>query len=100
MKHKAIRGISFFVSLPECSDYQFRICIGRDMPGNDFSGVEIHHNAQIVPFAGDFQISDVADPYGIGSFLVKVLQQMAGTGPVIRTSGRDRWFIRGHFWKL
>ena len=93
MEHKTIRSISFFVSLLKGSDHQFRICIRRDMPCNDFSGVQIHHNTEIVPFSACFHVGDVTGPYEIRGFLVKVLVQVVDTGLVIRMSGRNRRFI-------
>ena len=95
-----MRGISFFVSVSECSDNQLCIGLGREMPGNDFSGVQIHHNAEIVPFPARFDVGNVAGPYEIGGFLVNVLPQMVGAGSVIRTYGRARRFIGGHFGEL
>ena len=83
MEHKAIRGISFFVNLLEGSDNQFHIRIRRDMPCNNFSGVQIHHNTKIIPFPVCFYVGDIADPYEIGGFLVKVLPQVVGAGLVI-----------------
>lgn len=83
MEHKTIRGVSFFVSLLEGSDNRFHICIGRDMPCNNFSGIQINHNAEIIPFPVCFYVGDVAGPYEIGGFLVKVLLQVVGAGLVI-----------------
>ena len=100
MDHKAIRGISFFISLSECGHNQIRIRISRDMPGNDFSGVQIHHNAQIVPFPSRFDVGNIAGPYEIGGFLVKVLLQMVSAGPILGRSGRERRFSSGHFREL
>ena len=73
----------FFASLLEGSDNRFHIFIGRDMPCNNFSGIQINHNAEIIPFPVCFYVGDVAGPYEIGGFLVKVLPQAAGAGLVI-----------------
>ena len=100
VKHKAVRGLPFFVSSSKCSDNQFCISMGRNMPGNDFPGKEIHHNTQIVPFPSGFEKGNVTGPYKIGSFLFKILLQMVRTGLIVRTSGRSRRFIGGHFRKL
>lgn len=100
VKHQAIRSISFFVSFSEGSDNQLCIGTGRDMPGNDFSGVQIHHDTEIVPFPARFKVGDVADPYEIGCFLAKVLLQVVGAGSVIGTFDRDKRPISGHFRKL
>lgn len=93
MEHQTIRGISFFVSLLKGSDNQFHICIRRDMPCDDFSGVQIHHNTEVVLFSACFHVGDVTGPYEIRGFLMKVLVQVVDTGLVIQMSGRDRRFI-------
>ena len=92
MEHKTIRIISFFISLLESSDHQFHICIRRNMPSNDFSGVQIHHNTEIVLFSACFHVGDITSPYKIRGFLIKVLVQVIDTGLVIQMSGRNRRF--------
>ena len=99
MEHEPVRGITFFVSLPEGGDNQFCIRTDRDVPGNDFSGVQVHHNAEIVPFPARSDVGGVTGPYEIGCFLVKVLLQVVGAGIVIGTSGCDRGLVCGHFGK-
>ena len=93
MEHKTIRGVSFFVSPLKSSDNQFHICIRTDMPCNDFSGVQLHHNTEIVPFSACFHVGDITGPYEIRGFLIKVLVQIVDTGLVIQMSGRNRRFI-------
>lgn len=87
MEHQSIRSISLFVSLPKGCNNKLYIGIGGNMPGNDFSGVQIHYNTKIVPFPACLNVCNVADPYEIRSFLVKILLQMIAAGSVIGMSG-------------
>ena len=54
MEHQSIRSVSFFVSFPKGCDNKLCISISGNMPGNDFSGEQIHNNTQIVPFPACF----------------------------------------------
>lgn len=87
MEHQSIRSISFFVCLPKGCHNKLCIAIGGNMPGNDFSGVQIHYNAQIVSFPASCNVCNVADPNEIRSFLMKILLQMIETGAMIVMSG-------------
>lgn len=87
MEHQSIRSISLFVSLSKGCNNKLYIGIGGNMLRNDFSGVQIHYNTQIVPFPACLNVGNVADPYGIRSFLVKILLQMIVAGSVIGMSG-------------
>ena len=87
MEHQSIRILPLFVSLPKGCNNKLYIGIGGNMPGNDFSGVQIHYNTQIVAFPICLNAGNVADPYGIRSFLVKILLQMIAAGSVIGMSG-------------
>ena len=100
MEHQPIGGVSFFISFPEGCNDQFCIRIARDVPGNDFSGVQIHYNAKVMPFSADFNIGNIADPYKIRGFLGKVLLQMITAAGVLGRSGRSAGLVRGHFGQL
>ena len=97
MEHQPIGGVSFFISFPEGCNDQFCIRIAKDVPGNDFSGVQIHYHAQVMPFSASFDISNVAGPYKIRGFLGKVLLQMITAAGVLGRSGRNAGLVCGHF---
>ena len=70
------------------------------MPGDDFPGVEVHHNAEIMPFSSRFDVSNVAGLYEIWGFLGKVLLQMISAVSVIGMSAGNRRFVGGHSGQL
>ena len=41
------------------------------------------NNTEIVPFAGDSDICDIADPHEIGSLLIELLMKVIGTWTVV-----------------
>ena len=96
MKHQPIWSVPFFISFPKGRNHQFPISIGRDMPGNDFSGVQIHDNTEVIPFPAGFDIGNVAGPYKIGCFLGKVLLQMVTAGDDLRRFAGNVRFVCGH----
>lgn len=100
MEHQPIRSVPFFVSLPKGCNHKLCIGIGGNMPGNDFSGEQIHYDTQIVPFPVCLDVGNVADPNEIRSFLVKILLQMIAARSVIGMSGRDRRFVGRHSGEL
>lgn len=100
VEHKPVRGIPFFVSLFKGTHDQLCIRFGSDMPGNDLSGKEVHHNAQIKPFTASLDIGDIADPNEVGSFLPELLLQVIGTGSIVSMSAVNRRFRSGHLWQL
>lgn len=53
------------------------------MPGNDFPGEQIHDNAQVIPSAASPEVSDIAGPYKIGSFLGKIPAEVVGTFAIV-----------------
>ena len=97
MEHQPIGGVSFFISFPEGCNDQLCIRIARDVPGNDFSGVQIHYNAQVMPFSAGFDIGNIADPYKIQGFLSKVLLQMITAAGVLGRFSRNVELVCGHF---
>ena len=100
MKHQAIRCISFLISLLEGCDYQVGIRFSGQMPCDDFSGKQIHDNAQIIPFPACFDIGDVTYPDQIRGFLVKILVQMVRASAVIGMCYVVFWLLCGHLRKL
>ena len=87
MEHQSIRGVSLFVSLPKGCNNKLYISIDRNMPGNDFSGVQIHYNTRIVPFPTCLNVGNVADPNENRSFLVELLLQVIAAHSIIGMSG-------------
>lgn len=70
------------------------------MPGNDLSGVQIHYNTEVIPFSACSDVSNIANPYKVRSFLVKVLLQMIAAVLVFRMSAGNRRFFGGHSGQL
>ena len=70
------------------------------MPGNDFSGVQIHYDTKVIPLAARSDVSNIANPYEVGGFLVKVLVQMIEAVCVFRMSAGNRGLVGGHFGQL
>ena len=65
--------VPFFISFFERSHDQIHIRFRGYVPGDDFSGEEIHYDAEIIPLTGDPDIGKVAGPYKVRSFLLEFL---------------------------
>ena len=89
----------FVVSLFECIDYKFDVRLSGYVPGDDFSGKQIHYDAEIVPFATGSYISEITGPYEVRSFLVKFLLEMIGAVVACLLMMNERLFSR-HAWQL
>ena len=92
--------VTFLISFFECSHYQINIRFWRDVPGDDFAGKQVHYNAEVVPFTGDFYIGEIASPDDVWTFLVKLLLQMIGTFVIFFVTILTERFIRRHTWQL
>lgn len=68
--------------------------------GNDFSGVQIHYNTEVIPFSACSDISNIANPYEVRGFRVKVLLQMTAAVCVVRMSAGNRRLVGGHSGQL
>lgn len=99
-KHQPIGGVSLFISFAKGCNHQFCIGIGTDVPGNNFSGIQIHYNAWAMPFPIGFDTGDVADPGKVRGLLREILLQMAAAIGVLRRPGRNAGLVRGHLGQL
>ena len=99
MKHKSLGMGTFLISFFECCHYQINIRFWRDVPGDNFAGKQVHYNAEVVPFTGDFYIGEIASPDDVWTFLVKLLLQMIGTFTIFFMTIITERFIRRHTWQ-
>ena len=76
MEHETIGRIPLLISLFKGTHDQIDIRLPGDMPGDDFPGKQVDHNAEVVPLAACFDIREIADPNEIGSILRELLMQM------------------------
>lgn len=88
--------MSFF----ERSHHQINIRFVRDVSGDDFAGKQVHYNAQVISFTGDFYICEIAGPDDIWTLLIKLLLQMIVTFAIFFVKIIMERFIRGHTWQL
>ncbi len=100
MEHQAIRCISLRIGLLEGEDCQVSVRFSGQMPCDDFSGKQIHDNAQIIPFSACLDIGDVACPDQIRGFLVKILMRMVVAWAAVGVCCLVPGLVRGHFREL
>ncbi len=99
-EHQAIRCVSLLISLLEGEDRQVSIRFSGQMPCDDFSGKQIHDDAQIIPFFACFDMGDVTCSDRIRGFLVKILMRMVRAFAVIGMRNVVFRFLCGHLGKL
>ena len=98
MKHETEWCVSFFVGFFERSHDQINIWFSGDIPGDDFAGIKIHDNAEIVPFTGCFDVCKITNPDKIRSLLVEILLEMIGTFAVFIVFVRTKRLFGRQFW--
>lgn len=87
---------SLIIGFFECGHDQFHIGFSGQIPRDDFPGEEILNNTEIVPFTGDFYVSEVTNPDKIWRLLIKLLLKIVGTIAIIVMFAVMKWSICGH----
>lgn len=57
--------VLFSAGFIKCSHYKVYIKLGRYIPGADLARKQVYNNAQVVPFAGDFNVGENTCPNDI-----------------------------------